>query len=1619
MVFVETSPGGKSRSHTSSQFGCGKAQNDEYLNKEKLFGDLCSSVLMLHTLGLGPTSSSCDDSLNLEKQKSEYKDRKVLEILQVKDAKIQELEQRESVLKQEINDLVKKKIAVDEEYAFLREEFSNLQKKFKDKSQEVKDTKERVQNKEEQNRLVIKNLEEENEKLSIRCADLLNDLEKLRKQETHWRKEKHSTEAKIKAFEDNLIEAKKEIEASQSKYNALSLQLNNKQTELIQKDMDITLVRKELQELQNLYKQNSAHTAQQAELIQQLQVLNMDTQKVLRNQEDVHTAESISYQKLYNELHVCFETTKSSEAMLRQSVVNLQDQLFQKEQENAKLKEELQESQRAHYTLPQESDSDHSAQASQQPSLSSLETLMVSQKSEIEYLQKKLEVANAKLSEDRTTNKGFSEKSTMSSAEGMHKEPPVKRSRSLSPKNSITDSEELRKLRKAERKIENLEKALQLKSQENDELRDAHEKRKERLQMLQTNYRAVKEQLKQWEEGSGMDEIRKMKRADPQQLRQEDSDAVWNELAYFKRENQELMIQKLNLQEELDELKVHISVDKATIQELNRFVAEKREEQLFRYGEDDGVKKSTTEKNEKEMLEQTLQKVIELENRLKSFEKRSRKLREGNKKLIQENDCLKSLLQQQQEDADTREKELEQLLKESKDVEKDKTELQVKISELEREVTSLRRQVAEANAMRNENEELMNPTEKLHHSADKVKPEMAIMDVRSGHYDCKTTTTKVKFKAAKKKCSVGRHHTVLNHSIKVMSNVFEDPSKDGWQDVSESSSDSETQTSQSLGTITVETTQKISPIEDGRDQKETDQIKDRQIQGKEIVQAHSSMDCKTTKNTKKPASQKKSGNMQKNPYTTIPTRVTREKYRGIIAQKSSSNLILLRERIISLQQQNTILQNAKKTAELSVREYKEVNEKLLHQQQVSDQRFQTSRQTIKKLNSDLAGLRKEKEDLLKKLESSSEITSLAEEISRVTVPRIQVTSLGPSRSMDMEMKQLQCKLKNATNELTKQSSNVKSLKFELLAKEEHIKEIHEKMSRMERDITMKRHLIEDLKFRQKVNSESNESFNEMLENLEKKVKTLTEECSNKKISIDSLKQRLNVAVKEKSQYEQMYQRTKEELEKKELKLTILASKINETETAMAEIETAASKQLQGLALQSEQVLEGAQKKLLIANETVEEFRIFVKGLVKELQKEVHVIRRQIRELKKMQKNRVACKTSTHRAQTLAASILNISRSDLEDILDTEDEEEIEKTKMDAENDKEWLLYIQKLLEGQKVSEKVGGAEGTKLDDDFKEMERKVDVTSRAVMEIMTKTIEYLQPNPASRAKLSMINTMSKIRGQEKGPGYPQAEALLAEAMLKFGRELGDDCNFGPALGEVGEAMRELSEVKDSLDMEVKQNFIDPLQNLHDKDLREIQHHLKKLEGRRLDFDYKKKRQGKIPDEELRQALEKFDESKEIAESSMFNLLEMDIEQVSQLSALVQAQLEYHKQAVQILQQVTVRLEERIRQASSQPRREYQPKPRMSLEFPTGDSSQPNGGLSHTGTPKPAGAPMDQPCCRALYDFEPENEGELGFKEGDIITLTNQIDENWYEGMLHGQSGFFPINYVEILVALPH
>ncbi|XP_061874621.1 centlein isoform X4 [Colius striatus] len=810
-----------------------------------------------------------------EKQKAEVKDRRVLEILQAKDSKIESLEQRLTGQQQEINNLMQRKFAVDEENAHLKNEFSNLNQKFKDKSQELKDTEECAQKKEEQNRLVIKNLEEENKGLNTCCADLLNDLEKLRKREVQWKTEKSGSDARIKNLETDLAEAKEQVKELRRICSNLSSQVAVKQ-ELSQKDCDVIRAKNELQVLQNLYRQNIEHTAQQAELIKQLQALIAVTQKVLKDQEDAHTVEMTSYQKLYNELSSCFEAVKTSEIQLRQNYATLQDQLLEKDQKICQLQEQLQDAHDALNTVHQNSSPKGEEQVCQQPSFNELECLTTMQKYEIKLLQEKLKKTSLNLAEHNLYIKDSLERKTIRRRR-KHEEPPVKRSRSLSPKSSFRESEELRKLKIAERKIENLEKTLWLKTQETDELRSAHEKHKERLQMLQTNYRVLKEQLKQWEDGDS----------------------------------------RLNLEDELYQMKGHQSV-----------------EMLFRLSEDDGVKNGTAKRDTKEVSHRTLQKV---------------------------------------------------------------------------------------------------------------------------------------------------------------------------------------------------------------------------------------------------------------------------------------------------------------------------------------------------LTSNMAKWQQEKENLRRLLKLREHLSQAAGKSE---------TTPASSKNIDLEMKQLQCKLKNSNNEITKQSTTIKSLKNEVQEKEQRIRELQAKISQLERNLYMKRQFIEDLKSRLKANQEKEKTCNETLENLERKVKALSEDCSNKKTSIDSLKQRLRIAAKEKSQYEHMFHKAKDDLEKKDLELTSLESKMTETEYAMTELETAASQQLQDLAKQSGQAFETVQKKLQLTSDKVEEFMTFVKALTRELQQSVQELRTKIKQAKKKEEMRASKKSLLQESVQLAASILNVSTTDLEEILEVEDDKETANKKMEFEKDKEWLQYIQKLLEAQ-------------------------------------------------------------------------------------------------------------------------------------------------------------------------------------------------------------------------------------------------------------------------------------------------------------------------------------------------
>lgn len=105
--------------------------------------------------------------------------------------------------------------------------------------------------------------------------------------------------------------------------------------------------------------------------------------------------------------------------------------------------------------------------------------------------------------------------------------------------------------------------------------------------------------------------------------------------------------------------------------------------------------------------------------------------------------------------------------------------------------------------------------------------------------------------------------------------------------------------------------------------------------------------------------------------------------------------------------------------------------------------------------------------------------------------------------------------------------------------------------------------------------------------------------------------------------------------------------------------------------------------------------------------------------------------------------------------------------------------------------------------------------------------------------MAAVKGISKLSGQAKQNTYPQPEGLLGDCMLMYGRKLGEESAFGKlkfyfvkweidvdfilgqALVEMGESLKQMADVKYSLDDSIKQNFLEPLHQLQTKDLKEV------------------------------------------------------------------------------------------------------------------------------------------------------------------------------------------------------
>ncbi|XP_056228861.1 centlein [Seriola aureovittata] len=1212
-----------------------------------------------------------------EKHKAEIKDRKVLEILQSKDYTIQELEQKVTGQQQEINNLVQRRTTVDEESALMKKELTALREQLVNKNQELEEMKTECRRKGEEERQVVQALEEEKDGLTSRCAALRADLEENERQANSQRDQRDAAQARVKDLEEELHNAWQELSRLQSYSSSLAGQLSSKEGEVAAKEGQLVQLRREFTEVQILYRQSTEHAAEQSHLIKQLEGLNLDTQRVLRNQEEAHTADTTSYQRLYKELSQCYQALMSGEANLRQSHQELSSQLAQKDQHILQLQTQLQQQQQQEQIQLQQQQQLQAQQTTIYPSPNRQTNFkaVVSEQADaaVQRSSPDCDQASTRGSDPRPEDKTLQRRSTSSIRR--QQGAPVQRSRSLSPASSVELDSGRRG--RAQQRMQDLEELLQLKMEENEELRKAHDKRRERLCLIQTNYKTVRDQLKEVEKSNGLPGER-IHRAEPWQLRQENSDAVWNELAYLKNLTRKLSTEKASLEEQLDMLRVQAAMDRATVKELHLCLANEHKELLHKVVEEHQVKSSTPKKPSvsSEQMEQSFKKIEQLEWRMISLEEERERLSE----------------------------EKEQLLEDNKDLALNCRKLQASLDHL-RTQEAVREEAAQALAQaqgeRHCNKIMalearvaasQKEATKLHHQLLKLRQEVGILKAARDYYrNCAAgpvraggigskISSKVKFKTTRLRGALRQssHRTVSPNQAISWQGRSPSPTKDEWEDMS-IDSDSGEEYSDSLNSVPSGT----APYRQHANRK--------------------SSRCSLMSNTEAPAaeSHKKQPDVlarddkQHEPWDQGMRGEKRRRKRMLMRTQHCSSSSL-QQRIESLQRHIDILRSARKDAVLSANELRRANEKIMAQLNSLTEKLCSSKQLTQKLTSDLAGVERQKKVLEMELEQWRQITFPQQTAPPPPAPvnaecscqgRTVPAPTDPAhQALEAEVKQLQARLKNASAEVTRQVAANKALRGQLQENEDKLRQLQDKASHTERDVNMKRQLVEDLKTRLKFLQEMEKSYKGQLEELEKKVKTLSEEASNRKAFIESLKRRLNVATTEKNQYEASCTKLKEDLEKKEQRIHALQARVGASEQALAALQQTATEQMEGLTQQSSHALDRFQRQLGTAYSQLEQLHSFIKALASEILLDVQEVKQQLMKRRRLrQANAVAVKgglsaKSMIKAKSIAASILNMSENDLADIMDTDQGTE---ARSESPRDQEWLDQLNHILQ-QKI-----------------------------------------------------------------------------------------------------------------------------------------------------------------------------------------------------------------------------------------------------------------------------------------------------------------------------------------------
>ncbi|XP_025078063.1 centlein-like [Pomacea canaliculata] len=958
--------------------------------------------------------------LQREKEKAEAKDHRVLEILQVKDDRIEELQNIVAKQAQEISELLSRKVDLQEKCAQYQTEVERLQDAVTPLEMKLKGFETKERSMDEAYRRTVEDSQREKHELQRRLTALTTELEVVREEKSSVADKRLELERTVRHLErdvsekiskfDGLI---KELEDTRLRAERAERRIQQFTQEVDFKNRELETVRKELKELWNNHNQLTEHSAQQAELIRQLQSLQHDTQIMIKNQEDAFSMEANSLQQMYADITSRYEKAKQNEADLRQQILELKKDLMDRDDAISKLegqakiwKEQLNNMNHGGSFL------DVDLAAADRSTLEARRDLAALR--QLERTLGKLDQSREQEGEDTLE---FDVSYTQQT--GRHSTP----SRTI------------------DRKLADTQQLLELKCRELDAIKKAHSRRLERLRAVQHSEKLLQEQLKPQE--------KKVQRSDPKLLQREDSDAVWNELAYFKSQNRSLEVERRNLQEEVDELRVQASTDAATQHELRVQLQAQQEE--FEYQ----LKKweAAGDVNNK-----TESELVMLKSRLQNRDMHIGKLEKDLQELASNRDTLLE--------------EKKFFKNQANELQQELSQCRIQLADLRQTVQRQQRALEESSLARTVNTGEQREAMGTREAVDPAPEIAAPVSKRQTRH---RATHKVR-KPRRPASSVKEYQRVLNRSIEKMRNLFSSFHDDGWEEVSESGAtedweleeewegDDDTEvTGESLGVAIVRHAHnafsgdlidftEISPA--------TEYAREPSRQAKVGVKSklhQGPVKANFIKTTSKDAPTRSrsppSRTHDHNPEVRAKSPVSRSRRQdhsppvrdrvilretatspipwGSIAstapqtgnkQESKNNgrlLGVLRKRVAHLQQQLSVFKESRAGALKILKDLKESNLQLSSDLAQANQRLRIAKQNCQRLSGDLERVQKEKQ---------STEQQLKEELADV-----------PDKQQDCDKRLLEAKLKMANSEVARQAATIRSLKTEVDSLQDQIR----------------------------------------------------------------------------------------------------------------------------------------------------------------------------------------------------------------------------------------------------------------------------------------------------------------------------------------------------------------------------------------------------------------------------------------------------------------------------------------------------------------------------------------------------------------------------------------------------